>query len=389
MGHENSLEPCTCRREQVRGMIELIDSIMREDGDQSVLTDYPLVYRDGNLENVFVIEAGGAVVSVVPFIPRPVEVAGCRFSVGIISPTGTAVQQRKQGLALKGLQACIAKMERDGVDLSVLWTMVPTFAFYAHGEYQGVRGQHWTYECGRGDAELFADYGQRVVQYDAAGGEHIDAIQRLHETEAYGVRRAADEYPGLFRLPKMKTLLALEGEQVAGYLVVSDAINKPGLVEAGGASGAVETLVRRALLELAEDAAETVHENLIPTTLGRVLEAKLPQRREPVTSGPMMVRINDPLGFMRKISPWLAQQGGGEERAFSVRLIDREQNLSFAWGGGGFSLGKDRLEPEYAMTLREFTSVVFGAHAEQPVVVPERMQRIFPFYFPIWMLDHS
>src|SRR5207249_614203 len=127
-----------CTKAEVPEMIAMINSVMRQGSDQSFLTDYPRVYDDVNLENIFILKAAGEMACVVPFVPRSVEMAGCRFRVGIISPTATAPRHRRKGYALKCLRACTDKMKRDGIELSVLWTLVPTFAFYEHDGYQGV-----------------------------------------------------------------------------------------------------------------------------------------------------------------------------------------------------------------------------------------------------------
>ena len=85
------------------------------------------------------------------------------------------------------------------------------------------------------------------------------------------MRRTAAEYPVLLQLPKMRTLLAMADGAPAAYLVVSRAVNKPGLIEAGGDEAGVETLVHRALAELGPDHSVSAHANLTETMLERVL----------------------------------------------------------------------------------------------------------------------
>lgn len=39
--------------------------------------------------------------------------------------------------------------------------------------------------------------------------------------------------------------------------------------------------------------------------------------------------------------------------------------------------------------LWTLTAVVFGCHPDRPAAVPEAMSGLFPFYFPIPILDRS
>ena len=77
-----------------------------------------------------------------------------------------------------------------------------------------------------------------------------------------------------------------------GYLVVSEAINKPGLIEAGGEPTAVATLVQAALSRLADGVTFDAPSLRAPTVLAEVVEQAIPGRRRAVTDG-MMVRVND------------------------------------------------------------------------------------------------
>jgi len=380
--------PRACRNDELHEMISLVDSVMRVGSDQTFLTDYPLVYRESNLQNIFIIKVKGEIVSVVPYFPREVSIDGCRFTIGIISPTATSPDHRKRGYGLNCLNACIEKMTTDGIDLSVLWTEIPTFRFYEHAQYQAVRSQKWFCSCSKTDAGLFANNGHQIVEYDPQSRRYITDIRDMHEKAVFGVLRSTEAYPFLFSLPKMKTLIALQNNEPVGYLLVSRATNRPGLLEAGGEKTAVETLVNNVLDELDDKTALEVHGNLTPTVLGELFEERMPERRTPVTDGGMMIRINDVCRFMGKIAPWLEQTNAGTVRKFSVGITDTAGLVDFEFTGQGLKLGSNRLDAHVEMSLREFTSIMFGAHPERPVEVPD-MLNLFSFYFPIWELDHS
>ena len=86
--------PQACTIADLPEVITLVDEAMRQGTDQTMLTDYPPVYRDENLPNIQILNVDGEVVSVVPSTPRPVVMDGCRFTVGIISPTATGPADR-------------------------------------------------------------------------------------------------------------------------------------------------------------------------------------------------------------------------------------------------------------------------------------------------------
>ena len=115
--------------------------------------------------------------------------------------------------------------------------------------------------------------------------------------------RASEDYPVLFSLPKMKTFLALRAGVPVGYLVLSNAINKPGIIEACGDDHAIETLLHRILSELGDDQAVCAYAYLTETVLGNLIDEKMPQRKQPISSA-MMIRINDIVGFFNKVASY-------------------------------------------------------------------------------------
>ena len=182
-----------------------------------------------------------------------------------------------------------------GCALSVLWTLVETFPFYEHAGYHPVVFQNEAVTLARPDADAFArDPGIVVGTLAATDAATLDAIRGMHDADAdgQGIRRDARETRALFALPRMRTLVARRGGVPVGYLVVSEAINKPGLIEAGGEPTAVATLVQAALSGLADGVTFDAPSLRAPTVLAEVVEQAVPGRRRAVTDG-MMVRVND------------------------------------------------------------------------------------------------
>ena len=380
--------PHSCSPEDLPQVIALVDSAMREGSDQTMLTDYPLVYLHSNLENIRIIKSDGRVVSVVPFLPRPVRIDACSFNIGIISPTATYPEHRRKGYGLGCLNSCIERMNQVGCELSILWTQVSTFPFYECGAYQAVRYQGWTYDCRHEDAQLFQNNGEKVIPYDPATKLYLEDIGSIHRQDVFGVDRSLEEQELLFGLPKTTTLIALKQDTPVGYLIISGASNKHGLIEAGGKTSAVETLVHHTLSRLEPEESIEAYDNLTRTGLGALLQSRISDRRF-VYEKPMMIRINQPTRFLRRIGSWIERKNAGVKREFSLHLSDTDEQISFRFTDAGLQLGKERLSNQVETTRRELTSWIFGPHPARPSSPPEIFSGLFPFYFPIWILDQS
>ena len=226
------------------------------------------------------------------------------------------------------------------------------------------------------------------MRYDPATGTHLDRIRSLHKKEGYGVRRSRSEWEALLQLPLMHTLVAEADGSATGYLIVSDAGNKPGLIEAGGSVEAVETLYSHALRNLPEGGQIQSYDPLTGSTAGRLLERKLPGRRQ-LTTKSMMIRINCPAAFLRKIRPWLERRTGSGGEEFSIGVTDTAEQISFRSTEEGLILGQERLERHYELSRRELTSLVFGPHPVRGEETAGIETPLFPFYFPLWQLDQS
>ena len=186
----------------------------------------------------------------------------------------------------------------------------------------------------------------------------------------------------------MHTLVAEADGSATGYLIVSDAGNKPGLIEAGGSVESVETLYSHALGNLPEGGQIQSYDPLTGSTAGRLLERKLPGRRQ-MTTKSMMIRINCPAAFLHKIRPWLERRTGSGGEEFSIRVTDAAEQISFRSTEEGLILGQERLEPHYELSRRELTSLVFDPHPVRGEEAAGIETPPFPFYFPLWQLDQS
>lgn len=388
MTQQNIDGPRACTKSELPEVIALVDDEMRKGSAQSMLTDYPLVYQQSNLQNIYIQKMDGRLVSVVPFIAHDVAVGGCGLTIGIISPTVTHIDYRKNGYATMCLRKCVDKMISDDVDLSILWTNIETFPFYENTEFQGVRGQAFIYSCSREDAQRFNDIDCQVEQYESGGAKYIDEIKEMHESDGNGVLRSCDEYKKLLDLPGVKTLIAVNQSRAVAYLVASEAINKPGILEGGGEVSFLEALLHKTLSRLDNLSHLNAHVSLEPTVLGNLLVEKMPSGAKILDEG-MMIRIIDVKGFFSRISGWLKKKNGSTQRSFSLGVTTTGEQISFDFTKAGLLIAREQRDTHLELSLRQLTSIVFGAHPCCTVVVPNVLSDLFPFYFPIPPLDHS
>lgn len=370
-------------------LIQLVDKEMRNGSDQSVFTDYPLVYREDNLENIRMIKVDNRIASVVPYIPQKGVIEGSSFSIGIISPTVTSPEHRKQGYASKCLQDCINRMNKKEIDLSVLWTKLATFPFYEKAGYQGVRNQDYIYKCEKSDACKFAQYGEEIIEYNPQDQKFLASIQQMHEKEVTLVERNANSYSYLFNLPKTKTLLAISNNKVTAYLLISNAVNKPGLIEGGGDEKSLETLIHFALISLEDNKYYSGYSYRTESVLGNLLRKKLSGKQKVMTQGGMMIRINNIEGFVNKLRKWLETKNSRKECNFSIYVHDTEECLSFRMTNGKLTIGNERMANHFEMSRRTLTSALFGPYFENSTDIPDFIKAFFTLDFSIWMLDRS
>ena len=389
--------PRACRESEFDEVISLINEDFRAGTDQDIRSDYPLVFNHSKLEYMRVVRVDGRVVAQVPLTPREVIAASDRFTVGIVSPTITHPDYRRRGYATLCLRDCIGIMEQKGWPVSALWTEEETFPFYQHSGYEAVASQGWMYRLRGEQFELFEAGSWEIVTYEQAG-RHLDAIMKIHDGEAYRIGRTREEYQALFSLPKISTFLATDGGEVAAYLMFGEASNKPGLIEGGGDIRALESLVRHVLERRVGGRETQALVPLTPTCLGRLLEANVPEGRYPIEEaaavGRQMMRINSLVQLLRGIENHLRGHSAGLRG--DVRLVCEEtgEGVTVEFGDGEVRFSDKRVEDQVVLARRQLTQLIFGAHASaEPVECDSRARKIlrtlFPYYFPIWELDHS
>ena len=378
-------------------MVALVNSIFRAGADQHIATDYPLIFREPRLDLHRVLSVDGRIVAHVPVAPREVVNGGDRFTIGIIGPTVTHPDHRRRGYATLCLRDATRVQEERGWPVAVLWTAEATFPFYWNSGWEAVGSQGFVYALGRGDRDLFSRGSHDVVPFDPAEQSHLDLVVRAHDAEPRRIVRSADDYLALLTLPKVSTSLALEGGEPVAYLVVGEGLNKPGLIEGGGDPAGLETLVGLSLdrLEPGRDIQTPVP--LTSSPLGRLMEARKPDARRPVEEGAgvgyQMMRVNSVAGLMNAMRGHLRSRSEGIDAELSLSCPDTGESVGLAFRGGDVEIGPGRRGDAVELSRRDIARLVFGPHrAARPVEIDglpgDVFRAVFPFYFPIWELDH-
>jgi len=370
------------------GVIGLVDGAMRQGSHQTMRTDYPLVYADTNLANVQVILVDGRPVATAPVLPRRVEGRGFAFGMGVISPTATDPAHQHRGYGAACVRACAGRMETLGLELSVLWTAVATFPFYELNGWQAVERYGASYQLASRDATRFGSWPGRIAALSDEPAR-LDDVLALHQAVGPGVVRSRPEAAALFALPEMTTWLAMADDRVASYLVDSHATNKPGLLEAAGDPQAVAGLIRHALGRRPADSLAYVSVGFAPDGLTDAAASALPDVTPEAYPGNMMVRLNDPAGFLRGIRSWLAAHKPADARSVSIHVTDSDVTVSVEWRAFGVAIGSRELPDHVELTRRELTAVIFGPHPDRPVESPPELAWLPRFQVPIPVLDRS
>ena len=390
--------PRACRASEFEEVIALINQVFRAGTNQDIRTDYPLVFNHSKMEYMRILKVDGVVVAHVPVWLREAVVGDDRLRIGIICPTVTHPDYRRRGYATLCLRDCIRIMEEEGSPVSVLWTLEATFPFYQQSGWEAVGSQGWLYQLRPEEHELFESAPFDIVQYDPKNADSFNAMMNFHNAAPHRIARSIEEYRALFSLPQTMTFLAMNGGEMVAYLMFGEGVNKPGLIEGGGDVEGLETLVRHVLLERAADSEIQVLLPLIPSSLGQLIEEKKPGSGRPIEEakgvGYQMMRVNSLEKLLRQIENHIRSRSAGLRGEVCLVCRETDEAVTLKFCDGDVDLSTERLAEAVVLTRRQLTQLIFGAPpAAKPVeysgVTGEILQTIFPFYVPIWELDHS
>ena len=388
--------PRACRPDEFDETMALINQTFRAGSDQDIRTDYPLIFNPDQLDYMRIVAADGKVVSHVPLAPRTVIAREDTCKIGIISPTVTAPDYRHRGYATLCLRDCIRIATEKGWPLLVLWTLEATFPFYHHSDFEAVGCQGRFYKLEPRDQALFDPGPFNIIQFDPTTSHHLGAIARIHDAEPYRIERSHSDYQALFTLPKTTTFVAADGDQVTAYLTLGAGTNKPGLIEAGGTAEGLEALLKHILS--ARDQQIQALVLLTPSVLEKVIEASKPGAGRPIEEaagiGFQMIRLNSLEKLLRSSVSLLREKSVGRRGDLTLNCSDAEESFTIHFRDGEVDFSNASGAAQVFLTRRQWVQLIFGPHPSHPApfvegVAGELLKQVFPFYLPIWELDHS
>ena len=389
--------PRACKPEELKDVVEFINSIFRPDSDQSIDTDYPLIFNLDKLDYMRIIKTDGKIASHVPVAHRHIITPTDQFAMGIISPTGTHPDHRHKGYGTLCLNDCVSIMENNHWPISVLWTQEQTFPFYQNSGWEGVKTQGKFISINPSDHKEFKELGFEVSRLNDGDQKQLNEVISIHKKHPYTIERSEDDYKTLFNLHKIETWIASAGGKVAGYMVYANGSNKSGIIETGGNVKAIETILNNYFAHNPQKSPQALLP-LFHTNLESILQSRLPKyESQPIeiadSGGYMMIRINSLIDFINSIKKYLDKKANDTEGTFSLKCKETKEIITVNLANGKSHICVKNTKNALELTRRQLTQLFFGSHPdiENPNLGPytEILSNLFPYYFHIWELDHS
>ena len=389
--------PRACTVSDVESSLELINKVFREGTDQDAQTDYPLVYDSSMLEFRRIIKIDNKVVAHVPVAPRLVLRNGDQLMSGLISATVTHSDYRKQGLGTLCLEDCIQIMNKRNWPTSILWTMEATFPFYQNSGWEAVGSQGFVYKLTDQDSKLFNKTPHlKIIEYDKHNKDHMNAIIQIHDAEPIRISRSITDYQTLFNLPKSKTILAFDDSELIAYLTFGWSTNKPGIIESGGLTEGIETLIKYFLENEMLDETTQALVPLHKTTMGDLLHFKKPETRFPIENadgmGQQMNRINNMEILLKSMRKYFQIKSVNLNTSFSISLSETNETIGILLNSGKAEISNRKQSRHINLNRRNLVQLIFGSHPNIPQIemdpdIKNIFGSIFPYRFTIWPLD--
>lgn len=384
------------RPEELDRTLALVNKVFRTGVDQDMSTDYPLVFAPGNLENLRVVSEGGSIFSHAAMARRELREHGCLLPISMICAVATDPEHRRRGAASRIMEDTVEAMAARGDAFGLLWTG-PARDFYRRLGWEVVGSNGWTYLVER---ELAGRFEQPLSVRPFQAETDLERIIEIHEVQPRQLTRTRAEYRRLLGLPKSEVWVAEEKGQVEGYLVVARAYNKSGVVEWGGTSRALSSLLARVLPEPAGERMQ-VFVPLPDNPMTELLTARGCRTRIPMEeadgSGLKMVRVLSLGNLLRQLSPHLESRLTGGSGQVSLWVRETGEGVDLRWNGADLEIGGGRCAgPEdgaQELSLRQAARLVFGPEKPSQILdlsseAAQGLDRAFPFGFHIRMLDY-
>ena len=85
----------------------------------------------------------------------------------------------------------------------------------------------------------------------------------------------------------------------------------------------------------------------------------------------------------------LQRRAAGQAMAFSITVTDTNETVSLVFHRDGLAISDQRQKTHFDLSRLDLVSAVFGAHPCRPFAAPQPLATLFPYHFPISILDRS
>jgi predicted acetyltransferase len=211
----------------------------------SVYEIAPTLFNMENLNNLRIIRNGKVIVSHVGMKYYSLNFLGQIFKVSLIGGVCTLDTCRGKGLASILLKDCIAKMEKDHVDISLLWTGSPDFYARLGWEEEGrqVKIVINAFNKSSGtDAEIYPFQGEYDELHDLRNHSEMCFLRRSFKDTLRNLSKKSGNI-----------LVAKKNAAVIAYVVYEIQNSTINVVEFFGESSAVASLLKNARIRESAD----------------------------------------------------------------------------------------------------------------------------------------
>ena len=384
--------PRAANNQELETILSLVNLVFRSGVNQDMASDYPLVFDKKNLNNLRVVLEKGEIISHAAMAERTLNANDCVLPMSMICAVATHPVYRKRGSATSIMADAVTSMALRGDAFGLLWTG-PARDFYRQLGWEVIGTNGWTYILRPTQFNHFKSY-CLVRAYQQ--GKDLNRIIEIHQNQSEQLTRNQSAYQTLFNIPTIKIWVAEENNLVTGYLVVAEAHNKSGVIEWGGTTKALSSLLAHVL----STTLETRLQVFVPSfknPMKTLLQSLGCQERIPMEEadgcGLKMIRILSLKNLLEKLKPHIQNCLGKSSGELGIVVAETAERTSLKWKNKHFTVGTEQVSEEKTLTLRETAQFIFGPMKPSSVtsLSPETakaLDQVFPFTFHIGMLDY-
>ena len=359
--------PRPCRPEELDELLELVNPVFRTSKGRppTIASDYPQIYRESNLDNVYLIRVDGAIRACAGTMPTQIACGDAVLDAVGVNCVTTDPDWQGRGLGGMIMRHIEDRSRAAGCDLAHLAAGVPEW-YRRFGYEDG--GCLLRYQLDRGNVELLPEAGD--VQVDTGLERYVVDAQRIHDAERLGAIRDPGDVLLILARTAPELYVAIKNNRVEAYAIVNE--NGKLVKEHGGSTELVATLLRQVFERL--DADNQGRSTTARDDEGRVeLQSHLTVEVGPRQTG--LVRWLERLGFPMSRGPWNMLQ-----LLNPVATLDKlgHGDLEVTVRGDDYTLRAG--EREETFTRCQLVKVIFG---------PERVTDIAGTRLPVLLSTPS